>query len=74
VEQGKQKLAKMSDMADEASEDVADGMDPAMMEEGGGGGILLPGNMASAKLASQSLMAVQVSISKSKFRIIVSKS
>jgi hypothetical protein len=74
VEQGKQKLAKMSDMADEASEDVADGMDPAMMEEGGGGGLLLPGNMASAKLASQSLMAVQVSISKSKFRIIVSKS
>ena len=49
----------MSDMADEASEDVADGMDPGMMAEGGGGGILLPGSAGSAKLASQSLMAVQ---------------
>ncbi len=53
----------MGDMGDEGGgEDVSDGLDPAMMGEagtGGGGGLLLPGNMNRAKLAAQSIVAIQ---------------
>jgi hypothetical protein len=56
-------LGTMGDMGDEGGgDDVSDGLDPAMMGEGGpggGGGILLPGNMNRAKLASQSIVAIQ---------------
>jgi len=53
----------MGDMGDEGGgEDVSDGLDPAMMGEsgpGGGGGLLLSGNLNRAKLAAQSIGAVQ---------------
>ena len=49
-------------MGDEGGgEDVSDGLDPALMGEGGGGagGFQLPGSLSRAKLASQSIVAVQ---------------
>jgi len=53
----------MGDMGDEGGgEDVADGLDPALMGEGGPGGIggiQFPGSLNRAKLASQSIVAVQ---------------
>jgi hypothetical protein len=54
----------MSDMDEGGEGEMADGLDPSMMGDGaaGSGGLVLPGLGNTAKLASQSLMAVQGSI------------
>lgn len=52
----------MSDMDEGGEGEMGDAIDPALMGEGAGGsgGLILPGGMSSsAKLANQSLMAVQ---------------